>query len=348
MAASSSKAKLFTIEQCIAENIPLSAGYRDFEGYKGKYPDPKWPNGAKICVNLVLNYEEGAEHSVLNGDTHSENFLNEMPGWPSRLGGRDIQAESQYEYGTRVGVWRLSNFFKEEGIHVTVYAVGQSILKSPDAAKKLAEDGHEFASHGYRWIDHHMLPLAVEKEQINKAIDAIEKISGKPPRGWYYGRPSMSSLGLISQVFKERGIEFLYSADSYADELPYWVPHPLEEGEGLLIVPYTFDVNDVKYTMSPGFVNPKDWLDYAKLAFDVMYEEGKAGSPKMMTIGLHSRVVGKPARFWALRELVKHIKSHDGVWFATREEIARHWIKEHPFKKEDMVETISNRIAHFI
>ena len=161
-------------------------------------------------------------------------------GWPSRPGARDIQTETQYEYGTRVGVWRLARFFAEEKLHVTVYAVGQSILKSPDAAKQLVADGHEFASHGYRWIDHHSLPLAVEKEQINKAIDAIEQISGKPPRGWYYGRPSMSSKGLVCKVFQERKIELLYQADSYSDELPYWTPHPLEPGEGLLIVPYTF------------------------------------------------------------------------------------------------------------
>jgi peptidoglycan/xylan/chitin deacetylase (PgdA/CDA1 family) len=163
-----------------------------------------------------------------------------MSGWPSRTGARDIQTETQYEYGTRVGVWRIARFFAEESLHVTVYAVGQSILKSPDAAKQLVADGHEFASHGYRWIDHHSLPLSTEKEQIGKAIDAITSITGEPPRGWYYGRPSVSSKGLICQVFKERGIELLYQSDSYSDELPYWTPHPLESGEGLLIVPYTF------------------------------------------------------------------------------------------------------------
>lgn len=163
-----------------------------------------------------------------------------MSGWPSRTGARDIQTETQYEYGTRVGVWRIARFFAEEGLHVTVYAVGQSILKSPDAAKQLVADGHEFASHGYRWIDHHSLPLATEKEQIGKAIDAITTITGQPPSGWYYGRPSVSSKGLVCQVFKERGLELLYQSDSYSDELPYWTPHPLESGEGLLIVPYTF------------------------------------------------------------------------------------------------------------
>ncbi len=160
--------------------------------------------------------------------------------WPSRQGARDIQTETQYEYGTRVGVWRLARFFAEEGLHVTVYAVGQSILKSPDAAKQLVADGHEFASHGYRWIDHHSLPLAVEEAQINKAIDAIQQISGKPPTGWYYGRPSMSSKALVCKVYQERNIDLLYQADSYADELPYWTPHPIKAGEGLLMIPYTF------------------------------------------------------------------------------------------------------------
>jgi len=294
-------------------------------------------------MNIVLNYEEGAEHSLLNGDTNSETMLQEMMGMAVRTGARDIQMETQYEYGTRAGVWRIAKLFEEKGIKMTVYAVGQSILKSPDAAKKLVADGHEFASHGYRWIDHHSLPLAVEKQQIEKAVAAIKEISGQAPRGWYLGRPSMSSNGLICQVYKEQGLELLYQCDSYSDELPYWIEHPLEPGKGLLTVPYTFDVNDVKFTTTPGFANPEDWLKYAKLAFDVMYEEGVNGSPKMMTLGLHNRLIGKPARFWALRELITYIQSHEGVWFATREEIARHWIKEHPFEEFKF-----NKIDHFL
>ncbi|KAK4865117.1 hypothetical protein LT330_001740 [Penicillium expansum] len=335
--------RLFTIEQCIAENIPLSAGYRDFEGYKGKFPDPQWPGNAKLCVNIVLNYEEGGEYSVVNGDMRSETDLQEIMGRPVRTGQRDIQMETQYEYGTRVGVWRVAHFLEQQKIKATVYAVGQSILKSPDAARYLVQSGHEISSHGYRWIDHHALPLALEKEQIEKNIEAIREISGQPPRGWYVGRPSMSSKGLVCHVFDQQGLELLYQSDSYSDELPYWTAHPLDPHKGLLMIPYTYDVNDNKFTTSPGFTNPRDWLEYCKAAFDVLYEEGCNGEPKMMTIGLHSRLIGRPARFQALRELVKYIQSHEGVWFATREEIARHWIKTHPFDENKL-----NRIPHFL
>ncbi|THW00787.1 hypothetical protein D6D25_08820 [Aureobasidium pullulans] len=248
--------KLFTVEQCIEENIQLSAGYRDFEGYKGQTPDPQWPGQAKICVSIVLNYEEGGEYSVLNGDLRSETDLQEIMGRPIRPGARDIQMETQYEYGTRAGVWRIGRFFEERKVKVTVHAVGQSILKSPDAAKYLAGCGHEFSSHAYRWIDYLSMPLAVEEEQINKCVDAIKEISGHPPKGWYVGRPSISSKGLVCHAFKQRGLELLYQSDSYGDDLPYWTAHPTEADKGLLMLPYTYDVNDNKFCTSPGFVNP--------------------------------------------------------------------------------------------
>lgn len=289
-----------------------------------------------------------------------------MMGRPIRLGARDIQMETQYEYGTRAGVWRIARLLEAKNIKATVYAVGQAVLKAPDAAKYLARCGHEIASHGYRWIDYHPVPLAVEKEHIEKCISAIKTVSGKAPRGWYVGRPSLSSKGLVCHVFKEQGLELLYQCDSYADEMPYWTAHPIEAGKGLLTIPYTYDVNDNKFCTNPGFVNPKvrelkllltkllltdfncfacsqDWLDYCKAAFDVMYQEGCDGEPKMMTIGLHSRIIGKPARFKAFRELLEYIQGHEGVWFATREEIARHWQAMHPFDKSKL-----NRIAHSI
>ncbi|PYH89732.1 hypothetical protein BO71DRAFT_422788 [Aspergillus ellipticus CBS 707.79] len=274
----------FPIEQCIAENIAPSPGYRVFDGYKGRFPGPQWPGQAKLCVNIVLNYEEGGggggEYSVLNGDLHSETDLQEMIGRPVRHGQRDIQRETQYEYGTRVRVWRVA----------------------PDAARFLVDSGHEIASHGYCWINHHSCDPGPD-------------------------RPAASGLALVCYVYSQQGLELLYQCDSYADELPYWAPHPIMPDRGLLMISYTYDVNDNKFCTSPGFVNPRDWLNYCKAAFDVLYKEGCRGESKMMTIGLHSRLIGQPACCQALRVLINYTQRLQDVWFATRKEIARHWIQ---------------------
>jgi peptidoglycan/xylan/chitin deacetylase (PgdA/CDA1 family) len=198
---------------------------------------------------------------------------------PIRHGGRNLPVESQYEYGTRCGVWRVARLFKEKDVKITVYAVGQSILKSPDAAKRLVDDGHEFMSHGYRWIDHYALPLAVEKKQIEAGIEAIQKTTGgKAPLGWYYGRQSSSSKGLVCQVYKERGLEMLYQCDSYNDEMPYWEKHPLDAGKGLLIIPHTYDINDVQYANSPGFANPRVSFFLPFVSFEMGETGGGADS----------------------------------------------------------------------
>lgn len=213
-----------------------------------------------------------------------------MGGREARIGVRDIPIESQYEYGTRVGVWRVGRLFEEKNIKATVYAVGQSILKSPDAAKYLVQSGHEISSHGYRWIDHHSMPLAVEKQQIEQNIAAIESISGKAPRGWYVGRPSMSSKPLVCHVYKEQDLELLYQCDSYADEMPYWTPHPTESGKGLLIIPYTYDVNDNKFCTNPGFVNPKVFAAQTNWKMDTNLSSGLA---RLLQIQFRCHVRGR-------------------------------------------------------
>lgn len=211
--------------------------------------------------------------------------------------------ETQYEYGTPVRIWRVARFLEQRKIKATVYAVGQSILKPPNATRYLVQSRHAISSHGYRWIDHHAYHWQLARSKLRR-ISRLSEISGQPPRGWYVGIPSMSSKGLVCHVFEQQGFELLYQCDSYSDELSYWTAHPLDPSKGLLMIPYTNDVNDNKFTPSPGFTNPRDWLEYCKVAFDVLYEEGCNSEPKMMTIGLYSRLVGRPARFQALRELV--------------------------------------------
>jgi putative urate catabolism protein len=294
---------------------------RNLIGYGPNPPDPQWPGGARIAVSFVLNYEEGGENTVLNGDAGSEVYLTETPGGMPLIGERDLSTESVYEYGSRAGFWRILRLFGERGLHFTSWAVGRALELNPAAGKAMAEAGHEVASHGYRWINYKDFTLEQELDHIAKAVKAISDSAGKPPVGWYTGRFGMNSL---KAVVKHGG--FLYSSDSYNDDLPYWVK---VEGTPHLIVPYTLEVNDMKFAVAPGFSQGDGWLQAMKDAFDMLYAEG-ARTPKMMTVGIHCRIAGRPSRAATLARFLDYVVSKPNVWVATREEIARHWMTVNP------------------
>lgn len=300
----------------------MEPGYpRDLIGYGRKPPDPKWPGGARIALQFVLNYEEGAENAILHGDAASEAFLSEIIGARPLVGQRNLNMESIYEYGSRAGFWRLWRLFSSRGIPLTVYAVGMALARHPEAGHAMAEAGFEVASHGWRWIDYHEVPEAEEREHIGLAVEAIERITGTPPVGWYTGRISPNTRRLVV----EHG-GFLYDADSYADDLPYW---NFEYGRPHLIVPYTLDTNDMRFAVAQGFNSGEQFFTYLRDAFDVLYAEG-AAAPKMLSVGLHCRLTGRPGRIAALARFLDHVQRHDRVWICRREEIARHWHEHHP------------------
>jgi len=301
----------------------MTAHYpRDLIGYGANPPHPRWPDDARIAVQFVLNFEEGGEASPLHGDAHAESYLHEVVGTPPVVGARNLQVESVYEYGSRAGVWRVLRLAREYDIPLTIFAVGMALERHPEVARALARDGHEIASHGWRWIDYHAIPEAQEREDMRRAIQAIEQLTGQRPLGWYTGRLSANTRRL---VVEEGG--FLYDADAYNDDLPYWV---VEGGKPHLVVPYTLDVNDMKFGTAQGFSQGEDFFCYARDAFDALYAEGHQ-APKMMSVGLHARLIGRPGRIGALRRLFQHVRAHRDVWVCRRIEIARHWIARHPF-----------------
>lgn len=297
---------------------------RDLYGYGPNTPDPKWPGGAKVAVSFVLNYEEGGERSVLHGDKVSETYLTEIPGGTPRIKQRDHATESVYDYGARAGVWRILRLFKERGINFTSWAVGMAVARNPEAARAMHEDGHEVASHGWRWFDYNGMSPAKERADMQLAIEAIRQATGQRPLGWYTGRFSENTLKLVAD---EGG--FSYACDSYDDDLPYWT---VQGKKPLLILPYTFDNNDMKFGQLHGFATGVDFENHVKDAFDTLYKEGSEGAPKMMTIALHARLIGRPGRAAALARVMDYIQGHDKVWIAKRIEIAEHWKKVHPFK----------------
>jgi putative urate catabolism protein len=297
--------------------------YRDLIGYADQPPDPQWPGGAKLAVQFVLNYEEGGENTILNGDAGSEVYLTEVPGGTPLAGARDLSVESQYEYGSRVGFWRILNLFAERRINFTCYGVGLALERNPAAAKAMFAAGHEIASHGYRWINYRDVPEEVEREHMRKAVAAIENLTGQRPLGWYTGRISANTRRL---VVEEGG--FLYDSDAYNDDLPYWVE---VAGKGHLIIPYTLDNNDMKFSVPPGFSSGQGYFEYLKDAFDVLRREGQR-HPRMMSIGLHCRLAGRPGRFAALERFVEYVQGHKDVWLCRRVDIARHWRDVHPFR----------------
>jgi putative urate catabolism protein len=290
---------------------------RDFVGYGQQPPDPRWPGGAQIAVSFVLNYEEGGENTPLDGDPESEAFLHEVVGAPPTVGRRNLNTESMFEYGSRAGFWRVHRIFTEHALPLTVFAVGQALERNPEAARAMVDAGWEVASHGWRWIDHAGMPEDEERAHLRRAMEAIERVCGTRPVGWYTGRGTEATRRL---VVEEGG--FLYDSDSYADELPYWVP---VAGRDHLVVPYTLDANDFKFLQPNGFVTADDFLAYLVDSFDRLRAEGG----RMLSVGLHCRIVGRPGRAPALDRFLRHVRSHDDAWVTTRAEIARHWHAEH-------------------
>ena len=293
---------------------------RDMIGYGRNPPDPKWPEQAKIAVQFVINYEEGGETCILHGDLTSETFLSEIVGAEPLHGLRHMNMESVYEYGSRAGFWRLHRMFTERSIPLTVYGIAMALKRNPEAVKAMIEADWEIASHGYRWIDYKYFGEDIEREHLEKAIAIHASITGSRPLGWYTGRNSPNTRRL---VVEEGG--FLYDSDSYADDLPYWVQ---DYSKPHLVIPYTLDNNDMRFATSQGFNCGDQFFAYLRDAFDVLYEEGET-APKMMSIGLHCRLAGRPGRAASLARFLDYIQKCDRVWICRRIDIARHWHQHH-------------------
>ena len=300
----------------------MSQSYpRNMRGYGHTPPDPKWPGGARIAVQFVINYEEGGENNILHGDAASESFLSEIVGaapWP---GQRHWNMESMYEYGARAGFWRLWRLFTEKHLPVTVFGVATALMRAPEQVAAMREANWEIASHGLKWIEYKDFSKEAEQEHMREAIEIHTEITGSRPLGWYTGRCSMNTLDLVAE---DGG--FLYAADSYADDLPYW--RSTANG-AQLIVPYTLDANDMRFASPQGFNSGDQFFAYLRDTFDFLYAEGQAGAAKMMSVGLHCRLAGRPGRAAALARFLDHIGTHDDVWIATRLDIARHWHTYH-------------------
>ena len=293
---------------------------RDLKGYGRDTPNPRWPGGARIAVQFVVNFEEGGERSILHGDATSEAFLSDVLGaapWP---GQRHMNVESMYEYGSRAGFWRLWRLFTERNLPVTVFGVATALMRNPDVVAAMREAQWEIASHGLKWIDYKDIGEAEERQHMAEAIRIHKEATGARPLGWYTGR---SSANTLKAVLDDGG--FVYSSDSYADDLPYWVAGPSGPH---LIIPYTLDANDMRFINPQGFPSSDDFFAYLRDTFDVLYAEGDS-KPKMMSVGLHCRLAGRPGRTAALMRFLDHIGDHDRVWVATRLAIAEHWHREH-------------------
>ncbi len=294
---------------------------RNMRGYGRETPDPKWPGGARIAVQFVVNYEEGGENCTLHGDAASEAFLSEIVGaaqWPDQ---RHWNMESIYEYGARAGFWRVFRLFEEMGIRPTVYGVATALARSPDQVAAMKEAGWEIASHGLKWVEHKDMPEEEERAAIAEAIRLHTEVTGTPPRGWYTGRCSENTVRLAAETG-----QLDYISDTYDDDLPYWIQLGTRDQ---LIIPYTLDANDMRFATPQGFNTGDHFFTYLKDSFDALYAEGLAGAPKMMSIGLHNRLIGRPGRIMGLRRFMAYAASHEGVWFPRRIEIAEHWKTHH-------------------
>ena len=295
---------------------------RNMAGYGATPPDPEWPEKARVALQFVINYEEGAENCILHGDLASETFLSEIIGAQAFSGRRHMSMESMYEYGSRVGVWRLLRLFRERDIKVTVFAVAMALLRNPEVAAAMLADHHEIASHGWRWISYQDVHLKTERKHMKMAVDALTELTGDAPLGWYTGRDSPNTRALVV----EHG-GFLYDSDSYADDLPYW---EVVNEQPHLVVPYTLDCNDMRFATNQGFNSGDQFFAYLKDTFDVLYEEGES-APKMMSVGLHCRLAGHPGRFAALQRFLDYVQQHNDIWICKRVDIARHWYQHHPY-----------------
>lgn len=302
---------------------------RDLIGYGARPPHAAWPGNARIAVQFVLNYEEGGENCVLHGDAGSEQFLSEMFN-PASYPERHLSMESIYEYGSRVGVWRILREFEKRGLPLTVFGVGMALQRHPELTAAFVELGHEIACHGWRWIHYQHVDEAIEREHMRLALDVIEQMTGQRPLGWYTGRDSPNTRRLVADDGR-----LLYDSDYYGDDLPFWTEVTKSDGTPVphLIVPYTLDTNDMRFSLPQGFSHGDPFFQYLKDSFDVLYAEGDE-SPKMLSIGMHCRLLGRPGRFLALQRFLDHIEQHDRVWVCRRLDIARHWIATHPYRKD--------------
>ena len=311
---------------------------RDFRGHGPMQPDANWPGGAKIAVSLVLNYEEGGENNILHGDAASEAFLSDIAGaapWP---GQRHWNMESLYDYGARAGFWRLHRLFTGLDIPVTVYGVATALARNPEQVAAMKASGWEIASHGLKWVDHRDMPAEDERCQIAEAIRLHTEVVGEPPRGWYTGRCSMNTVALTAETG-----QFDWISDAYDDDLPYW----REVGaRDQLVIPYTLDANDMRFATAPGYIEGEQFFTYLRDSFDTLYAEGQAGAAKMLSIGLHCRLIGRPGKIAGLKRFLDYARAHSDVWFARRIDISRHWAATHPHQRFDRPSRMSR--ADFI
>ena len=292
---------------------------RDMIGYGETPPEANWPGGARLALSFVINYEEGGENNILHGDRASETFLSEIIG-AKAYEARHMSMESMYEYGSRAGFWRLHRLFQRYKLPVTVYGIAMAMERNPDVVSAMLEANWEIASHGYRWIDYQFVPEETEREHMAKAIDIHERLTGSKPLGWYTGRDSPNTRNLVLEHD-----HFLYDSDSYADDLPYWHQH--DRGHHL-VIPYTLDNNDMRFAAPQGFNSGEQFYTYLKDSFDTLYDEGNY-APKMMSVGLHCRLIGRPGRIQSLKKFIDYVLKHDDVWICKRIDIAKHWIKNY-------------------
>lgn len=304
------------------ENYP-----RDMKGYAGKPPYAQWPNNARVAVQFVLNFEEGGENHVLHGDSGSEQFLSDIIGAAS-FPDRHMSMDSLYEYGSRAGFWRIHNEFQKRGLTMSIFGVAMALARNPEIVAAIKTADYDVVSHGWRWIHYQNLDEATERQHMHQAIEILEDLFGSKPLGWYTGRDSPNTRRLVA----ENG-GFLYDSDYYGDDLPFWSEITCSDGsvKPHLVVPYTLDANDMRFATAQGFNTAEQFYTYLKDSFDVLYEEGET-APKMMSIGMHCRLLGRPGRFRALQRFLDYVQQHDDVWICRRQDIAEHWVKTHPFK----------------
>ena len=316
------------------ENYP-----RDLKGYGSNPPDPKWPGGAKIAVQFVLNIEEGAENNVIHGDAQSEKFLSDILGTPA-FDNRHQSIESAFEYGSRVGVWRVLDAFKEYDYPITTFVCAATAMRTPHIIERVLEDGHEIASHGLRWITYQNMYRETEREHVRQATEIFEKMLGYQPTGWYTGRDSPNTRELVV----EQG-GYSYDSDSYADELPYWLNVKVQQGNDIirkphLVIPYSLETNDMRFSSSPGYTHAEPFFQYLKDSFDTLYAEAEMNKgtqvPKMLSIGLHCRMIGRAGRIVALKKFLKYISEKPDVWVCRRDDIAKHWYENHPVTTDNI------------
>lgn len=309
------------------QRIPAAANYpRDLIGYGRNVPHANWPGQARIAVQFVLNYEEGGENSVLHGDPASEQFLSEIIG-AAAYPARHLSMESIYEYGSRVGVWRILREFEKRRLPLTVFGIAMALQRHPEVTQAFIELGHEIACHGLRWIHYQSMDIDIEREHMRVAVEIFRELTGADPQGWYTGRDSPNTRRLVV----EHG-GFAYDSDYYGDDLPFWTRVALADGseQPHLVVPYTLDSNDMRFATPQGFNTGEHFFQYLKDSFDVLYAEGEE-APKMLSVGMHCRLLGRPGRFAALQRFLDYVQSHERVWICRRIDIANHWREQHPY-----------------